>query len=71
MTTEYRGLGVWPTKDTAPAWETESLGKAFLNALSDETMREKAEKVGEIARQYEGRYMAARDIAEMAAQGHD
>ncbi|KAM6534453.1 hypothetical protein FALCPG4_004090 [Fusarium falciforme] len=70
-TAEYRGVGIWPTKDTAPAWEAESLGKAFLDALSDETMKEKAEKLGEIARQYEGRYLAARDIAEMAAKGHD
>ncbi|RSL61361.1 hypothetical protein CEP51_013641 [Fusarium floridanum] len=70
-TAEYRGVGIWPTKDTAPAWKAEPLGKAFLHALSDETMKEKAEKLGEIARQYGGRYLAARDIAEMAAKGHD
>ncbi|KAM0420429.1 hypothetical protein ACHAPT_011850 [Fusarium lateritium] len=71
VTAEYRGVGIWPTKDTAPDWEAESLGQAFLKALSDEDMKKKAEKLGEVARQYEGRYAAARDIADMAARGHD
>ncbi|KAM5346177.1 hypothetical protein ACJ41O_009182 [Fusarium nematophilum] len=73
-TAEYLGVGIWPTKDTAPGWNATSLSQCFLSALtgvSGEAMRKKAKKLGEIARQYEGSVMAAREVAAMAAKGHD
>ncbi|KAF4983696.1 hypothetical protein FZEAL_912 [Fusarium zealandicum] len=73
-TAEYLGIGVWPTKDTAPEWDPETLGQALVDALSGtsgEAMRDKAARLGETARQYEGRYMAAREVAAMAAKGQD
>ncbi|KAF4468825.1 glycosyltransferase family 1 [Fusarium albosuccineum] len=70
-TAEYLGVGIWPTKDTAPDWNSTELGLAFLEALSNETMKKKAQELGEIARQYDGRTMAAREIAAIAARGHE
>lgn len=68
-TAEYLGIGIWPTKETAPDWEAEALGQAFLTALSSEAMRRKAEELGEVASRYEGRHMAAREVAARAEKG--
>lgn len=67
---EYLGIGVWPGQDIAPEWESKSLAEGFLKALTSQTMREKAKALGEVARTYPGRNLAAQEIAKIAARGH-
>ncbi|KAF4448436.1 glycosyltransferase family 1 [Fusarium austroafricanum] len=70
-TAEYVGVGIWPNKATAPNWTAEELSSAFIKVISNETMREAAQRLGQVARQYDGRHMAARAVAAMAAKGHE
>lgn len=66
---EYLGVGVWPGKESAPVWDSVTLKRGFLKALTGEgslDMRQKATELGKIARQYGGRDAAAEIIAELA-----
>ncbi|CAM1502543.1 Fc.00g045270.m01.CDS01 [Cosmosporella sp. VM-42] len=72
-TAEYRGVGIWPGKETAPIWDADSLARGFMQALvgnSSDSMRKKAKELAKIARQYGGRDKAAMEIANIAATGH-
>ena len=72
-TAEYRGIGVWPGRETAPVWDADSLGRGFIQALvgaSSESLRKNAKELANLARQYGGRNMAAQEIVSIAAKGH-
>ncbi|KAH7242617.1 hypothetical protein BKA59DRAFT_557471 [Fusarium tricinctum] len=70
-TAEYVGVGIWPTKTTAPNWTVEALSSALVGAISNEALKETAQKLGQVARQYEGRLLAAREVAAIAAKGQE
>lgn len=72
QTAEYLGIGIWPGKETAPVWESDTLGQGFMQALAGEAsvaMREKARALGEVARAYGGRDTAAAEVAKLALRG--
>ncbi|KAI9151444.1 Glycosyltransferase sdnJ [Paramyrothecium foliicola] len=69
---EYLGIGVWPSRDTAPEWEAEALADGIRRALvgaESEALRDKAKALGDVARRYRGRDAAADEIAKLAALG--
>lgn len=71
-TAEYLGIGIWPGKETAPQWDPETLAAGILSALigkESAALRTKAQALGKIAKSYEGRNLAAREIAAMAGLG--
>lgn len=71
VTAEYIGAGIWPTKMTAPNWTVEALSSALVGAISNEALKGTAQRLGQVARQYEGRLLAAREVAEIAAKGQE
>ncbi|KAL7797380.1 glycosyltransferase family 1 protein [Trichoderma ceciliae] len=71
-TAEYLGVGIWPSKETAPDWEAVALTEAFRSVLSGETsvtMRHSAKALSRKGHQYGGDKTAAGLIAKMAAEG--
>ncbi|VUC30699.1 unnamed protein product [Clonostachys rosea] len=73
-TAEYLGIGIWAGRSTTPEWVSESLAEGFRTALVGPTsvsLREKAQKLGEVARQYDGRKIAADEIARLASIGKE
>ncbi|KAI0433091.1 hypothetical protein F5Y09DRAFT_300247 [Xylaria sp. FL1042] len=67
------GVGVWGCRDASPFWETACLRDAFTTVLSDESgapIREKAKGFGELVQSNPGQYVAAREIAKLAASGY-
>ncbi|KAI3340727.1 hypothetical protein F4824DRAFT_452008 [Ustulina deusta] len=68
------GVGVYANRASAPYWTVEGLRESFLRVLdggeAGSRMREKAKRLGEMARKDPGRYVAAREIARLAASGH-
>ncbi len=68
------GVGVYANRASAPYWTVEGLRESFLRVLDGgeegSRMREKAKRLGEMARKDPGRYVAAREIARLAASGH-
>ncbi|KAI0799053.1 hypothetical protein GGR55DRAFT_684348 [Xylaria sp. FL0064] len=68
------GVGVYANRVSAPNWTVEGLRDSFLKVLEGEEegrhIREKAARLGEIARRDPGRYVAAREIARLAGSGH-
>ncbi|CAG9942683.1 unnamed protein product [Clonostachys rosea f. rosea IK726] len=71
---EYLGIGIWAGRSTTPEWVAETLVEGFRTALvgpSSVSLREKAQKLGEVARQYDGRKIAADEIARLAAIGKE
>lgn len=70
---EYLGVGIWPTKSTAPRWDPEDLAEGLLAALSGdkaESMKEKAKALGDEAKKYGGRNCAAKEISRLAKLGY-
>ncbi|KAJ4251851.1 hypothetical protein NW762_011148 [Fusarium torreyae] len=65
---QYLGIGVWPGRELAPDWDSAIIGEAIVKVMSDETMRQKAQDLGKIARTYGGQKMAADIIANAAAE---
>jgi UDP:flavonoid glycosyltransferase YjiC (YdhE family) len=73
-TTEYCGLGIWASKETSPAWDSQMLVDGFLTMLVGEEgkkIRSKAKAVGEISRGYGGSRCAADIVADLAGKGSD
>ncbi|KAL2829576.1 hypothetical protein BJY01DRAFT_254981 [Aspergillus pseudoustus] len=70
---EYTGVGIWPGKETAPEWDTASLGEGLLTALRGkkaDRMQEKADALKNAAARYDGRECAADVIARIARDGN-
>ncbi|KAI9151313.1 glycosyltransferase family 1 [Paramyrothecium foliicola] len=66
---EYRGIGIWPGKDTAPEWAVDKLVEGFRAALTGPTsvsLKTNAQALGVIARQYGGQRTAASFISDLA-----
>ncbi|KAK7215947.1 hypothetical protein V2G26_003950 [Clonostachys chloroleuca] len=71
---EYLGIGIWAGRSTTPEWVPESLVEGFRTALvgpSSVSLKDKAQKLGDVARQYDGRKIAADEIARLAAIGKE
>ncbi|KAI1258956.1 family 1 glycosyltransferase [Xylariaceae sp. FL1019] len=66
---EYLGVGVWPGKDIAPAWDAETLGRGVLSALDKPELSRSSKRIADASRKYGGRAAAAAVISDMAAQG--
>ena len=71
---EYRGLGVWASKRTAPHWNVDELASGLLKVLdggnASVSMKDKAKEVGRLTQaRGHGRDHAAREIARLAALG--
>lgn len=70
---DYHEIGVWGCKETTPEWTVEGLTEAFLRVLDDGeagvAMKEKAGRLGEMARARPGRDAAAGQIADLAGSG--
>ncbi|KAI0976908.1 hypothetical protein F4678DRAFT_128756 [Xylaria arbuscula] len=68
------GVGIYANRASAPNWTVEGLREGFLQVLQGgekgSQIREKAARLGEIARENPGRYVAAREIARLAGSGH-
>ncbi|RYO94776.1 hypothetical protein DL766_000039 [Monosporascus sp. MC13-8B] len=68
------GIGVWGCRETSPYWTAGCLRHALLTVLdrneSGIAMREKARQFGDLARRDPGQYVAAREIAKLAASGY-
>ena len=70
---QYRGLGVWGCSEASPFWNAACLSHAFRTVLAGSTydkIREKANRFGEIVKSNPGQYVAAREIAKLAASGY-
>ncbi|TGJ79107.1 hypothetical protein E0Z10_g9652 [Xylaria hypoxylon] len=71
---ENIGVGVYASRASAPDWTLEGLRDGLLRVLDEKDegrqMREKAKRLGEIARKEPGRYVAASHIARLAGSGH-
>ncbi|KAF4947750.1 hypothetical protein FSARC_13892 [Fusarium sarcochroum] len=65
---EYLGIGVWPGRNMTPEWDSAIIGEAIVQVMGDETMRQKAQDLGKVARTYGGQKMAADIIAKAAAE---
>lgn len=69
-TAEYLGVGIWPGRDTAPAWHSQTISAGIVRALVGDgsaALKEKSRALGEKARSYGGRNAAAREVARLAA----
>ncbi|KAI0411532.1 hypothetical protein F5X98DRAFT_357071 [Xylaria grammica] len=70
---EDRGVGVYANRASAPDWTVEGLRDSFLRVLDDRDegrrIREKAKRLGKIAQENPGRYVAASHIARLAESG--
>ncbi|KAI1337305.1 UDP-Glycosyltransferase/glycogen phosphorylase [Xylariaceae sp. FL0016] len=70
---EDLGVGVYATRKTAPAWTVDGLTDGFLAALTDSDrsrgMMSEARRLGEIARETQGRDIAAQEVARWAYGG--
>ncbi|KAI1735808.1 hypothetical protein F4680DRAFT_434519 [Xylaria scruposa] len=69
---EYVGVGVWGCPETSPTWTSKCLYDAIRRvARSNESLgfQEKAKEFGHLAQAKEGRHVAAREIARLAASG--
>jgi UDP:flavonoid glycosyltransferase YjiC (YdhE family) len=70
---EEVGVGVYATRGTAPEWTVDGLSKSFLRAVNGGEdclrMREKAKKLGDIARKEPGRMVATRELVRYANLG--
>lgn len=66
---EYLGIGIWPGKDTAPAWDAETLSEGIRSALDEPSLGQNARRIADISSKYTGRAAAAAVISDMAAQG--
>jgi 2-acylglycerol O-acyltransferase 1 len=64
---EWLGLGVWGNRHAAPYWTDEEAGDAILKVLSDSSYTEKAKALVR-PKDQEGRFIAARKIAQWAEQ---
>lgn len=66
---EYLGIGLWPTKASAPSWNATELGAAMVRIVEDSEesrgMRRRAEELRELCRKNQGRKVAAKRILEM------
>ncbi|KFX94668.1 hypothetical protein O988_06165 [Pseudogymnoascus sp. VKM F-3808] len=66
---EYLGIGLWPTKSSAPSWNATELGAAMVRIVEDSeesrAMRRRAEELKELCRKNQGRKVAAERILEM------
>jgi hypothetical protein len=66
---EYLGIGLWPTKASAPSWNATELGAAMVRIVEDSeesrAMRRRAEELKELCRKNQGRKVAAKRILEM------
>ncbi|KAI0149567.1 family 1 glycosyltransferase [Xylariaceae sp. FL1272] len=67
---EFLGVGVWPGKDIAPAWDAETLSRGILGALDNPELSRNSKRIADASRKYGGRACAAAAISDMAAQGH-
>ncbi len=65
---EYLGVGVWPGKDIAPAWNASIIGNGITSALDDGDLCDKAKSIAQRAKKYTGRAAAAEVISRMAMQ---
>ncbi|KAI0545627.1 family 1 glycosyltransferase [Xylaria curta] len=68
---EFLGVGIWPGKDIAPAWDAVTLSRGILSGLDDSELSCNAKRIADASRRYGGRVAAAAVISGMAAQGHD
>ncbi|KAE9367046.1 glycosyltransferase family 1 protein [Stipitochalara longipes BDJ] len=70
---EDLGLGIYATRGTAPNWTVNGLVDSFLKILDDSDVsakiRQEAARIGHIARENPGRYVAAREIYKLIASG--
>jgi predicted GTPase len=66
---EYLGVGLWPSKTSAPGWDATALGVAMVKVVEDNetsrAMRRIANELRETCQKNQGRRVAARKILEM------
>ncbi|CAJ2513822.1 Uu.00g019410.m01.CDS01 [Anthostomella pinea] len=62
-------VGVWGCRETSPYWTPDCLRDAFRKVAESAQMRDKAKKLGEVAKRGPGQYLVAREIAKLAAAG--
>ncbi|KAK9252730.1 putative udp-glucoronosyl and udp-glucosyl transferase family protein [Lipomyces tetrasporus] len=62
---EWLGIGVWGNRQAAPYWTGEEASQAILKVISDSSYAEKAKTLVK-PKEQQGRYVAARKIAEWA-----
>lgn len=70
---EWLGIGVWGNRHSAPRFNSEELGAAFVGVCGGGSqalaMRVKAKELRDIYRKDPGRSAAAREIAKLARTG--
>jgi 2-acylglycerol O-acyltransferase 1 len=64
---EWLGIGIWGNRHAAPYWTGEEASQAILTVISDRSYAEKARALVK-PREQEGRFIAARKIAQWAEQ---
>ncbi|RYO89216.1 hypothetical protein DL764_008613 [Monosporascus ibericus] len=67
-------IGIWGCRETSPYWTADCLRHALLTVLDRSengiAMRENARRFGDLSRRDPGQYVAAREIAKLAASGY-